>query len=301
MPTKAKVTPVAIEREADLDEQKTLDRIKHYIDQPPVNSRVFRFTPMIAETVLRDFNKKNRPKKPRQIALYAADMAAGMWPLTGDTLKFSDAKRLADGQNRFMACLRAGVPFSSHVVFGIDDAAFDRLDQGRNRDGADVLAIAGFQNTSALAGAVRWANLIEQDRAKLRDTYQPAEILRLLNERYADLPKFVGPGSAIYRVTRQPQGLVTALLYLFDKVNAPKAAEFGTAWETGNWAGKYTAIGIMQKRLAEMTQSTSGRVHDVVRAALIVIAWNLFVQGRKGRKLDMLWDPAQPFPGINGA
>jgi hypothetical protein len=255
-------------------------------------------TPMIAETLLRDYNRENRPKKPLNITRYAQDMAAGDWLLTGDTVKFSDAKRLRDGQNRLSACIRAGIQFQTHIVFGIADSAFDRLDQGRNRNGADVLAIAGYSNTTALSGAVRWVNLIETERAKQRDTYQPAEILRLLRERYSDLPNFVQQARAIYENAGQPQAVVIALLYLFHHANSAKATDFAAAWESARWDGKFKPIGLMQARIAEIRASTSGRVHDVVRTALIVNAWNLYLTGRKGRKVDMVWDPADTFPTI---
>jgi hypothetical protein len=97
-------------------------------------------------------------------------MMADEWMLTGDTIKFSDAGLLRDGQNRLRACQRAGVPFRTHIVFGIEDEAFDRLDQGKNRNGADVLSIAGYQYVTALSGAVRWTHLIETGRAKSRDS-----------------------------------------------------------------------------------------------------------------------------------
>jgi hypothetical protein len=134
---------VAISEEP-VDEQKTLERIRRYIDRPPENSKVFTITPTIAEALLRDYNFENRPKKPKAIARYADDMAAQQWSVTGDTIKFSKEKRLRDGQNRLMACVRAGAPFCTYIVFGVDDAAFDRMDQGRNRSGSDVLAIAGL-------------------------------------------------------------------------------------------------------------------------------------------------------------
>ena len=86
----------------------------------------------------------------------------------------------------------------------IDDEAFDRLDQGKNRNGADVLSIAGYQYVAALSGAVRWTHLIETGRAKSRDSYTPAEILRLLRERYEKLQSFVQPGRSIVPTTGQP-------------------------------------------------------------------------------------------------
>jgi hypothetical protein len=117
-------------------------------------------TPKICLELLK-YNENNRPQKPKKIAEYENYMMAGEWMLTGDTIKFSNAKLLRDGQNRLKACERAGVPFRTHIVFGIDDEAFDRLNQGKNRNGADVLSIAGYQYVAALSGAVRWTHLIE--------------------------------------------------------------------------------------------------------------------------------------------
>jgi hypothetical protein len=143
-------TAVAISEEP-VDEQKTLERIRRCIDNPPENSKVFTITPMVAQALLRDYDFENRPKKPKAIARYADDMAARRWSLTGDPIKFSkEKKHLRDGQNRLKACVRAGAPFTTYIVFGVDDAAFDRMDQGRNRSGSDVLTIVGYTNTAAL-------------------------------------------------------------------------------------------------------------------------------------------------------
>jgi hypothetical protein len=250
--------------------------------------------------LLRDYNFDNRPKKPKAIARYAEDMAAQQWSVTGDTIKFSKAKqRLRDGQNRLMACVRAGAPFRTYIVFGVDDAAFDRMDQGRNRSASDVLTIAGYSYTAALSGAVRWAHLIETGRAKHRDTYPAPEVLRLLQERYGVLPEYLQQARGIYATTAQPLSMVTALLYLFHRANPAKAPDFANAWETGNQAREFQPIVLMQKKIWGLQQLTSGRVHDVVRAALVIKAWNLFVAGFKGRRPpNIVWEMSEPFPKI---
>jgi hypothetical protein len=293
---KAATADIVAISEEPFDEQKTLERIRRYIEHPPENSRVFTITPTIAGDLLLHHNSGNRPKKAKAIARYAEDMAAQRWSVTGDTIKFS--KRLRDGQNRLAACVRSGVPFRTYIVFGIDDDAFDRMDQGRNRSGSDILAIAGYQNTAAVSGAVRWVHLIETRRARHRDTYPPPEILRLLQERYGRLPEHLQQARAIYATTQQPLSLVTALLYLFHRANPDKATDFANAWETGNKAPEFNAIGLMQKTIWGLQSVTSGRVHDVVRAALVIKAWNLFVAGRKGRGPDMQWQTSEPFPDI---
>lgn len=79
----------AEEHTIDLDEQKTLDRIRHYIVHPPVNSRVMTITPKICHELLK-YNKDNRSPKPKKIVEYANYMMAKEWMLTGDTIKFSN-------------------------------------------------------------------------------------------------------------------------------------------------------------------------------------------------------------------
>ena len=89
--------PITVEEcITDLDEQKTLDRIRHYIGHPPENSRMMTITSKICPELLK-YNRNNRPEKPKKIAEYANYMMADEWMLTGDTIKFSNAKRRIAG------------------------------------------------------------------------------------------------------------------------------------------------------------------------------------------------------------
>jgi hypothetical protein len=283
---------------ANLDEAKTLERIERYIVNPPENSRIFTITPAIAEHLLEVYNLGNRPKKPGPIAKYAEQMAAGRWVVTGDTLKFSDQKKLRDGQNRLRACIRAGKPFQTHITFGIPDDAFAVMDQGKNRDPGDLLAIAGYKNTRNLATAVRWAYLIEEDRVKQRDTLEPPQVLKLMQERYAgtSLEERVNDGFRIYKVTGQPTGLIAGLLYNFDESDQKKAQEFAEGWESGFQKGRLGAIRRVQNHLDSVKKQSNARVNDVVRCALFIEAWNHF---KSGKPLNLKWELSQPFPRID--
>jgi len=276
-----------------------LVEIKKLIARPPATSRVVTFTPAGALAILTAFNRGNRPIKPAKIATYRKDMVAGEWAVTGDTIKFSDAGILRDGQNRLSACYQGRVEFTSHVVFGIPDSYFDRMDRGKNRDAADLLHIANYKNTAWLKGAVRWVHLIKSNRVKQRDTFEPREVLRLLADNYPTLVDFVQPARRIYENTTQPPGLVIAMLYAFAEKNADQAADFAAAWAGGQWGGRFKPIGTMQECLMRFKES-GGRVHDVMRAAFIVIAWNLFLSKRRGRKTDFTWALADDFPLIEG-
>lgn len=280
--------------------EEVIRRIEDCIRNPPVGSLPFDIAPAVAEHILKVYNVGNRTKKPGKINEYADDMLNGKWADTREPIKFSDKPVLRDGQNRLMACVRAGVPFMTHIAFGMPDAAFTKMDQGKSRNSGDLLQIAGYTNTSHLAPAVRWVHLIESGRIRQRDTYSPPEILRLLEELYPDLPKWMTNAGRIYDMTGQPKGLVCALLRQFHKANPQKAAEWMEGWEKGRDAGPYKPLGLVTKRIAEIKVASQGPVQDLVRAALLVQAWNLFVAGKKGAHGDIGWTMAEEFPVVSG-
>lgn len=293
---------VISERRSDVlseSDEQTLRDIRRYVAKPPKTSVVISFHPSVAFAVLQEYNRKNRPAKPGKIGGYKKDMAAGEWALTGDTIKFSDANLLRDGQNRLSACYQSRSTFSTHVVFGIPDDFFDRMDRGKNRDGSDLLAIAGYKNTAWLSGAVRWTHLIQNGRVKQRDTLEPRQTLRLLEDSYPRLVDWIQPARRIYENAAQPPGLVMAMLYAFAEKDADASANFAAAWAAAQWGGRFKPIGTMQSALASFKEA-GGRVHDVMRAAYIVIAWNLYISKRRGRRTDFAWSLADDFPIIEG-
>jgi hypothetical protein len=281
-------------------------RFVRLIKKPPTGSRVEVFTPDLSMRLLEDFNVGNRNFKTGKIKEYAQDMAEDRWALTGDTIKFSD-QRLLDGQNRLRACIQAGVSFSSHVIFGLLDDTFDRIDKGKVRAAHDLLTIAGYKNAGALAQAVRWAKLIGDGRVKQRDVIEPRAILDLMTERFQaskkhghGLDDYMAQARAIYLQTKQPIGMVCGMLYYFDRAAPGEMDEFADVWASGTYGGgHYKPLLLLQKVLGRKAASDE-RVHDVVRAALIITAWNLYIGGRQGRMTDFEWKLSDAFPKIAG-
>ena len=282
----------------DLDPVQTLARIKRYINTPPENSRVFNITPDVARELLQNYNLGNRPRKPKGLQRYAQDMKDGHWYVTGDTIKFSDRGLLRDGQHRLMSCVVSNTPFLTHVIFGVDDRCFAYLDRGKNRSGDDALAIEGKSNTRALAAAARWWKLIEDDRVKTRETYEPAEILEIVKAN-PGLDKFVTMGKAIERQYGEPAGVMAALLYAWHKANPKLAGEATTALTSGAIPSKFAAFRKVLKEITSIKASSQGRVHDIVRAAMWVNAWNLVIDGKAGRTSELRYELKDPFPQIS--
>jgi len=275
-----------------------MNAIRNLIKNPPENSRVFTISPLMAKEIVRDYNRDNRPKKPGKISEYGADMANAKWRLTGDTIKFSTAHLLRDGQNRMLAAIKANASFRTHIVFGIDDAHFDSMDRGKNRTGGDLLAIHGIANGVETAAAVRWAELLTNGNPKARTTFTQRDILELYKTKHSGVTAFINDAQRIKKAALQPAGQMAALLYCMSKVDHHDAVDFAAAWENGQRAGRYLPIKKAEQRISQIGVDSFGRVNDVVRAALIVIAWNLFRAKRKGEKVNFMWSLADTFPAI---
>jgi hypothetical protein len=99
-------------------------------------------TPEMAMAMLQG-NTSNRKADKKRIAQYAAEMKAGRWKFTTQTIGIGSNGRVVDGQ--------ATLPFL--VVFEADETTFDVIDTGKVRTGNDIWAIDGktAPNIAAIA------------------------------------------------------------------------------------------------------------------------------------------------------
>jgi hypothetical protein len=287
-----------------------MDQINEWIKNPPETSRVVSFTPKAAATILGvgtdtpGMNTHNRARKPSKIKEYANDMESQAWHLTGDTIKFTKTGKLGDGQNRLYACVRARKAFLTHVVFGIDDAVFPWLDKGRTRSIGDDFFVDGMDNPQLLAHVMRWLELFRLDKVKDRTTFTRAEIrAAYFNQGYDHELIHLGmeKGLAVQKANNTPRSLAAALYYLFAQKDRALADEFFEAWASGTWAGRMSPIKKANMLFAKIVRENPLiRVHDTMRAAVWVIAWNFVVRNKKGSVKDFEWTNLRPFPKIAG-
>lgn len=134
---------------------------------------------------------------------------------------------------------------------------------------------------------------------KSRRTFTPPEILELYRTKHKRVEDFVKEAREVCKINeKQPISLVMALLYSFDNVDTAAAAEFQEHWAGCSYPDSYRAIRIMQQELEVLGKKSFTRIHDVVRAAMIVNAWNVVRDNAKPRAALIRWDFDQPFPAI---
>lgn len=279
------------------EQVKVLDAL---IDKPPDGSRVIEFSPKLAEHILAHKNTTNRPMKPASIRAYAADILAGHWGLTGDNIKFGSDTMLKDGQNRLAAIVRANMPMTTHVVFGIDPDLFTRLDIGKPRNPADVFAIAGFRYANQAAGTVRWLLILTSDAPTNRGAhFGNAELLKAYRERFDPLLVEEGIVAAIEvrKAVNQPVAPLAAMYYLMAQKDREKAMAFFDEWAKAA-GGKRSPTTQLQDRLTELSIETNNRVHENIRNSLVIRAWNAYKAGKPLAKRDLKQKTADALPTI---
>jgi hypothetical protein len=271
------------------------------IKNSPENSRIIEFSPKLAEYVLTELNDKNRPMKPTKIRSYANDLSGGLWGLTGDTIKFGKDGFLKDGQNRLAAAVRANKALKTHVVFGIDPHLFARMDIGKNRNGADVFSIAGVSYANHVSATVRWLLILTSgDPGDRGAQFSNEELLTAYRDNYDPdrLETSIHAALAVRKTSHHPVGPLAALHYLFSEKNPTKADTFFEEWATGRAKKARAPSRYLQNELVRVSRESNNRMHENVRNAMIIKAWNCYVQGRSATKADMGHAISDPMPKI---
>ena len=159
------------------------------LEKPAKASRpqmeIVTITPEIAAAWL-DQNTHNRKYSAQIVGRYARDMTSGEFKFTGDPIRFDINKRLIDGQHRLMACVKAGVPFESLVIYSLPSSTQSLMDMGKSRKASDVLALNGIHYTNQVAGACRLVLMEKFDHAATKGgSWSTAEILAVADKHPA--------------------------------------------------------------------------------------------------------------------
>lgn len=121
-----------------------------------ITARVEEFTPDECEREVELNMGRQRKPSPVTIATLTRTLKNGDWMVNGETLIQDWDGNWIQGQHRFRAAARAGVPLRSVVVRGVDPACFATLDEHRKRTAAQVLTMNDESHATVVAGACRW-------------------------------------------------------------------------------------------------------------------------------------------------
>lgn len=237
--------------------------------QKSVPANVVTITPKMAEEMLGK-NVKNRNVSSRTVDAYARDMATGNWRFTGEAIKVSRGGNLLDGQHRLLACVKADVPFTTLIVYGLEEDAQDIMDTGRTRTVADALTIKGQALAHRVAAACNWMTKVKLGYSRDRVTHSEALGILQRHPGLAESAHFVGTAYGM------SPALLTCIHYIGAKLldNSPFANEFVTIFITGN-SYDGCAAHAWRERLMRAKAAKTPITHDHMYKGS-VHSWNLF-------------------------
>lgn len=243
-------------------------------------------TPAMARKWLGDLADNQRNMRDTKVQQYARDMAAGHWPITGDTVKISTEGRLIDGQHRLSAVSLADVEVTMLVAFDVDPAVMPVLDTGLGRTFGDVLSVDGGPRKFIVGAIVRYICFWESGNYMASTgNGRPVPTMTEMKLRFeADRDLFVTASTRAGDVQRSkltPGGPAGTAFFLFSKVaDTDRAHGFFDRFLTGANLELGDPILALRNRV---TRARIERLKSAEYLALYVRAWNA---DREGRKLD---------------
>jgi hypothetical protein len=186
-------------------------------------------TPEVASQWLKA-NKHNRPVRRRHVDFLAREILSGNWQVNGQGIVISEHEEVLDGQHRLLACIEAGMPFRTLVIYGISSKAFKTMDTGAVRTGSDALALNHVERPAylvkAVGSAVPWCHRLECGLFGGRQKISNTDILGYVEEH----PSMWHCAEMLagYPQDSKPLSLAmgTALYEIFQRKDALKAETF---------------------------------------------------------------------------
>jgi len=220
---------------------------------PEPSAELVEVTPHLARKWLRH-NVGNRAMKDRKTSLYARDMAAGDWLVTGDGPKFDTGGRLINGQHTLEAVIAADVPVSMFVFAGMDRDAQKVMDTGVKRSAADALKMEGITGCrlTTLAAVSRIA--LGWDDGAYSNTTQSRRIDEVSNSQaiewvYENPDAIAAVQKSSLMASLLPPASIVAFSYLMlSRVDSEDADEFFAAIINLRTAGQGDPIAALIKR-----------------------------------------------------
>lgn len=225
------------------------------------------------------------------------DMIAGRWDLNGESIKFNASGKLCDGQHRLRACVMAGVPFQTLVVYGVEkDQA---IDCGMKRTVAQLLKSMGERYCAALAGALEQAHMMLEKQmpdgtqaSTLRAT--PSQLVEFLG-KHGGIRKYANM-TASDKLGKLPcPSKIAGLIYVFSTKDQELADNFADALTGTIKVSDDDPVSVLLKAYSSLQRGNRRKA-----LAMCIKAWNAWRTDTIVRSVN--WQAtgakAEPFPEV---
>lgn len=237
-------------------------------------------------------SKANRNINPLRVDQYCRDMTDGEWQFNGESIKFSAGGTLVDGQHRLLACIQAGVPFETNVIFGLQEDAIFTIDSNMVRTTAHMLKMTqGTTYATAISGSLSWLWKYTTNQLKTGRAPSRHEVLNLLREH----PGIETSVKRVTKITLGPASVLAFCHYLFSRQDQTLADAFFDAIETGEHMKAGDPVYLLRERLIARKISRA----KMPMLELIALFFKSWQQTKLNKPMKLLrWMITEDFPSI---
>lgn len=267
-------------------------------------TKTMTITPQEAREWLDTKNSNNRPVSENAVSKYAQEMKDGRWRLNGQSIIFNKSGQLANGQHRLIACVRSNTPFETLVTWGVEDEAFDTIDDCNTRSLADVLHIKGEASSTLLAAGVRFLWEYATGQVEHKDLRHGRIATKPLLEATLDKHRNITSSVKFYAILKArpgglmiPASMAIGLHYIFSLVDEKKADEFFSRMQSGLELTDDNPVYILRARLIAGQKEASTKLTRSAMFYYTVTSWNAYVSGTYMKRL--VFNPDTPVPEVD--
>jgi hypothetical protein len=241
-------------------------------------------------------NHQNRPLRKSVVSAYASDMTAGRWQQNGETIKRSIDGKLLDGQHRLHAIARSGVAVKMLVIDGLPEDSFHTIDTGMRRSNAQLVGLAGHNNSTTQASMARWVVLMETSQPKQmgKGAATAQQVFEAL-ERHPLIAHFAQRHTHKGIRAFIPGAAISVLVLAAEKHGQALADDFLTSFKSGEGLKKGDPVYELRERLI----ANSSRVAKLTTATIVAITIKAVRAYAAQRTLGTLrWTPNEDWPTL---
>lgn len=267
--------------------------LKEFIKARQHQTVAIDLTPELARLFL-DRRGIQRPVKGSHVDYLISQIRAGKWQYNGDTIRLSKSGHLIDGQHRCLAVVESGITIKTDLSIAVDDMAFYTINRGiAMRSSSDVLSIArgdiGCDPKTAV-GAIRWVVSIDaagDQQAPVKPRGRDVDDIAIVKswDNHSEALRPAVQWAIHNRMAFRPPSLFAALYYVIHRARKRGATTFFEQLATGEDLHRGDPALVLRNKLHAIYTNDMQTTDPVMIAALVIFAWNAYVQERTIEKM----------------
>lgn len=263
-------------------------------------SETVKVTPGLAALMLTECNSGNRPLLKVQVQLHVGRLQRGEFILTHHGISFSKTRILNDGQHRLHAIVDSNTPGVIEITFGAEREEFLVIDQNRKRSAGDMLAIMGEHSWVLRASVAKMLYQVNKSTNSSPDSQLVTSYALDLRNPHMDDAINMGWNLSSNKVC-PPTPVAVAYYWIVTKTK--KSRETVDRF----WSGLSNGENINGVKLRlrnwlkdEDSKAKGNAQRNCQRSAMIILAWNAFIKGKKtiARDYSKAWPHQIKLPDV---